>query len=55
MPATLLDARETLDVLGPSIQFLTRLSDNDDDCLIWAALPTGADRFTVIPNGKRFI
>ena len=33
---------EILDVLGPRIQFLTALSDNDDDyCLIKGTIPSG--------------
>jgi quercetin dioxygenase-like cupin family protein len=37
-----LDTSETLDVLGPSIQFLTPLSDGDDDYrLIRGTIPTG--------------
>jgi quercetin dioxygenase-like cupin family protein len=36
------DSNEILDVLGPRIQFLTALSDNDDDyCLIRGTVPDG--------------
>ena len=36
------DTAEILDVLGPSIQFLTAVSDNDDDyCLIRGIFPAG--------------
>lgn len=36
------DARETLDLFGPRIQFLTRLSDEDDGyCLIAGVVPPG--------------
>jgi quercetin dioxygenase-like cupin family protein len=36
------DANEILDVLGPQIQFLTALSDADDDyCLIKGTIPAG--------------
>jgi hypothetical protein len=35
-------ASEVLDVLGPRIQFLTALSDNDQDyCLIRGTVPVG--------------
>ena len=36
------DTGEILDVLGPRIQFLTALSDNDNDyCLIKGSVPPG--------------
>ena len=48
---------EILDVLGPRIQFLTALSDDDGAyCLIRGLFrPAWLCRFTVIPSGRHFM
>jgi quercetin dioxygenase-like cupin family protein len=41
-PSDNVDTKEIVDVLGPRIQFLTTLSDNDEDyCLIKGMIPPG--------------